>query len=84
MPLLIRYVVVIPLMNREATTSIPKFLDQVIFRQGPPDTLHSDAAQEFLSESLELLAQAAHIELLATMPPATPSWRCFGGIGTVA
>ena len=62
-----RYVVVIPLMNREATTFIPKFLDQVVFRQGPPDTLHSDAAQEFLSESLELLAQAAHIETTTTL-----------------
>jgi hypothetical protein len=62
-----RYVVVIPLMNREATTFIPKFLDQVVFRQGPPDTLHSDAAQEFLSESLELLAQAAHVETTTTL-----------------
>ena len=57
-----RYVVVIPLRDRSATTFIPPFLDQVIFRQGAPDILHSDAAQEFLSEALELLATAAQIE----------------------
>ena len=62
-----RYVVVIPLRDRSATTFIPPFLDQVIFRQGAPDILHSDAAQEFLSESLELLATAAHIETTTTL-----------------
>ena len=31
-----RYVVVIPLHDRHATSFIPKFLDQIVFRQGPP------------------------------------------------
>ena len=39
-----RHVVVIPLHDRHATSFIPKFLDQVVFRQGPPEVLHSDAA----------------------------------------
>ena len=44
-----RCAAVIPLHDRTATSFIPKFLDQVVFRQGPPEILHSDAAQEFLS-----------------------------------
>jgi hypothetical protein len=36
-----RYVVVIPLMDREAKTFIPEFLDKVVFIHGPPDVLHS-------------------------------------------
>ena len=57
-----RHVVVIPLHDRHATSFIPKFLGQVVFRQGPPEVSHSDAAQEFLSEALELLAATADIE----------------------
>ena len=62
-----RYVVVIPLHDRSATAFIPKFLDEVVFRQGPPEILHSDAAQEFLSEALELLAESAQIQTTTTL-----------------
>ena len=62
-----RCVVVIPLMDRSATGFIPKFLDEIVFRQGAPDILHSDAAQEFLSEALELLTTAALIETTTTL-----------------
>jgi hypothetical protein len=53
-----RYVVVIPLVNREAITWLQPFLDRIVFTFGAPDMLHSDAAPEFLSEALDLLAQA--------------------------
>jgi hypothetical protein len=62
-----RHVVVIPLHDRHATSFIPKFLDQVAFRQGPPKVLHIDAAQEFLSEALELLTAAADIEMATAL-----------------
>ncbi len=44
-----RYVVVIPLKDREATTWIQPFLDRIVFAFGAPEVLHSDAAPEFLS-----------------------------------
>jgi transposase InsO family protein len=62
-----RYVVVIPLANREAKTWIQPFLDRIIFTFGVPDTLHSDAAPEFLSEALELLSKAADIQTTTTL-----------------
>jgi transposase InsO family protein len=62
-----RYVVVIPLLDRSATNFIPRFLDEVVFKQGAPDILHSDAAQEFLSEALELMTTAAAIETTTTL-----------------
>jgi hypothetical protein len=51
-----RYVVVIPLPDREVATWLQAFLDNIVFRYGPPLILHLDAAPEFLSEALELLA----------------------------
>ena len=62
-----RYVVVIPLPNREVATWLQAFLDHIVFRFGPPLILHSDAAPEFLSEALELLAKAADIRTTTTM-----------------
>jgi hypothetical protein len=62
-----RYVVVIPLLDRSAENFIPRFLDEVVFKQGAPDILHSDAAQEFLSEALELMTTAANIETTTTL-----------------
>jgi hypothetical protein len=55
-----RYVVIIPLMDREAATWIQPFLDRVVFTFGPPDVLHSDAAPEFLSEALACFASCGH------------------------
>jgi transposase InsO family protein len=62
-----RYVVVIPLANREAKTWIQPFLDRIVFTFGVPDTLHSDAAPEFLSEALALLSQTADIQTTTTL-----------------
>ncbi len=54
-----RYVVVIPLKDRHASTWLQPFLDRIVFTFGAPDVLHSDDAPEFISEALELLAKAA-------------------------
>ena len=62
-----RYVVVIPLANREADTWLQPFLDRIVFTFGAPDVLHSDAAPEFLSKALELLAEAASIRTTTTL-----------------
>jgi transposase InsO family protein len=62
-----RYVVVIPLKNREAATWLQPFLDRIVFTFGPPDILHSDAAPEFLSEALELLTAATDIATTTTL-----------------
>ncbi len=62
-----RYVVVIPLVDREASTWLQPFLDRIVFTFGAPDMLHSDAAPEFLSEALDLLAQAADIRTTTTL-----------------
>jgi hypothetical protein len=43
-------VILIPLPNRHASTLVPRLLDELHFRRGSPDVLHSDAAPEFLSE----------------------------------
>jgi hypothetical protein len=73
-----RCVVVMLLLDRSAENFIPRFLDEVAFKQGAPDILHSDAAQEFLSEALELMTTTANIETITT---TTPSWRSFGVTG---
>ncbi len=62
-----RYVVVIPLKDREAATWLQPFLDAIVFKYGPPEILHSDAAPEFLSEAMQLLAKAADIHTTTTM-----------------
>jgi hypothetical protein len=62
-----RYVVVIPLANREASTWLQPFLDRIVFTFGAPDFLHSDAAPEFLSEALALLAKAIDMKTTTTM-----------------
>ncbi len=62
-----RYIVVIPLPDREVATWLQAFLDHIVFKYGPPLILHSDAAPEFLAEALELLAKAADIRTTTTM-----------------
>jgi hypothetical protein len=62
-----RYVVVLPLKDREAATWLQLFLDAIVFKFGPPEILHSDAASEFLSEAVQLLARAADIHTTTTM-----------------
>jgi hypothetical protein len=82
-----RYVVVIPLPNREAKTWLQPFLDRIVFTFGAPTTLHSDAAPEFLSEALALLAQAANIQTTTTLGTTQEGMarsRYSGGIETAA
>jgi hypothetical protein len=62
-----RYVVVLPLKDRQASTWIQPFLDRIVFTFGAPDQLHSDDAPEFVSEALELLAQTADIRTTTTL-----------------
>jgi hypothetical protein len=50
------YVIVIPLVDWEATTWLQPFLDRIVFTFGAPDALHSDATPKFLSKALDLLA----------------------------
>jgi hypothetical protein len=45
----------------------PTFLDRVVFTFGAPEQLHSDDAPEFVSEAMDLLAQAADIRTTTTM-----------------
>ena len=55
-----RYVVAIPLRDRQASTWLQPFLDRIVFTFGAPDVLHSDDAPEFLSEALPLLAKSIY------------------------
>jgi hypothetical protein len=48
-------VIVIPLPDRKATTLVPRLLDELHFRRGSPDVIHSDDAPEFLSELLDAI-----------------------------
>jgi transposase InsO family protein len=51
-------VTVIALPNREASTLAPRLLDEIFFRRGAPDIIHSDEAQEFMSELLAQITAA--------------------------
>ena len=42
-------------------------MDRIVFAFGAPDVLHSDAASEFLSTALDLLAKATGIRTTTTM-----------------
>jgi hypothetical protein len=45
-----RYVhVIIALKNSEVEAFLPAFLDEIAFRFGPPERIHSDSATEFMS-----------------------------------
>jgi len=62
-----RYVIVIPLVDREAETFLQPFLDSLVFVHGPPDVLHSDAAAEFLSDAMKLLSEATDTHTTTTL-----------------
>ncbi len=51
-------VLLIPLPDRQATTLAPRLLDELHFRRGSPDVIHSDDAPEFLSDLMTLVATA--------------------------
>jgi hypothetical protein len=50
-------VLVIPLPDRHATTLVPRLLDELHFRRGAPDVIHSDDAPEFLSDLMTRVAE---------------------------
>jgi hypothetical protein len=47
-----RFVTVIALPDRRVQTFLPRFLDEIVFRHGPPAIVHCDEAPEFMSELL--------------------------------
>jgi hypothetical protein len=49
---------VLALPNREASTLLPPLLDEIFFRRGAPDVIHTDAAPEFMSELLAAITDA--------------------------
>ncbi len=62
-----RYVTVIPLPSRQVQVFIPQFMDQFVFRHGPPDILHCDEAPEFMSELLKEVANITETLITTTM-----------------
>lgn len=62
-----RFVVVCPLQGRSSELFVPAFLDNVVFKHGVPEVLHSDDAPEFLSEALRALSDQAHIIRTTTL-----------------
>jgi hypothetical protein len=49
---------VLALPNREATTLASRLLDEIFFRRGALDIIHSNEAQEYMSELLSQLTAA--------------------------
>ncbi len=80
-----RFVTVIALPNRTVQAFVQPFLDQVVFRHGPPDTLHCDEAPEFMSELLKALAAITETTLTTTLAHhnarSNGIIEIFGGIG---
>jgi hypothetical protein len=62
-----RYVTVIPMKGREAKTFLPLFLDNIVFRYGPPAILHCDEAPEFMSNLVKELLNVTETVLTTTM-----------------
>jgi hypothetical protein len=72
-----RYVTVIPMKGREASTFMPLFLDQIVFRHGPPATLHCDEAPEFMSNLVKELLQVTETILTTTLAHNARSNGCI-------
>ena len=53
-------VFVLALPDRTAETLTPHLLDEIYFRRGRPDIIHSDAAKEFLSKLFTAVAKTLH------------------------
>ena len=79
-----RFAVVIPLPDREASTLVGPYLDRIVFQHGSPEILHSDAAQEFLSELMKLVSEATDTHTTTTLGHNARGnstievfWRCW-------
>jgi hypothetical protein len=62
-----RFVTIIALPNRKVQSFIQPFLDQIVFRYGPPSILYCDEAPEFMSELLQTLMEVTETTLTTTM-----------------
>ena len=62
-----RFVIVCPLHGRSSDLFVPAFMDNVIFKHGAPEILHSDDAPEFLSEALQIPSDSAQITRTSTL-----------------
>ena len=56
-----------PLHDRNAETLAPALMDRIHFTFGPPDILHSDEAQTFMSELLRCLHDRLGCERTTTL-----------------
>jgi hypothetical protein len=79
-----RFAVIIPLPDREASTLVGPRLDRIVFQHGSPEILHSDAAQEFLSELVRLVSEATDTHTTTTLGHNARGnnaievfWRCW-------
>jgi hypothetical protein len=72
-----RYVTVIPMKGREASTFMPLFLDQIVFRHGPPATLHCDEAPDFMSNLVKELLQVTETILTTILAHNARSNGCI-------
>jgi hypothetical protein len=59
-------VIVIPLLNRQITTPLPRLLDALHFRRGSPDVINSDDAPEFLSDLMTAVAAVTSTQRTTT------------------
>jgi transposase InsO family protein len=71
------------LANRKAYTLAPRLLDEIFFRRGAPDVIHTDAAPEFLSELMTALLDTTGTTRTTTCGHNAQSngeveswWRC--------
>jgi hypothetical protein len=62
-----RFVTIIALPNRQVQTFLQPFLDEIVFRHGPPEILHCDEAPEFLSELMAALLDITETTLTTTL-----------------
>jgi hypothetical protein len=62
-----RFVTVLALPNRKASTFVPLFLDHIVFQHGPPEFLHCDEAPEFMSELMTALAEITETTMTTTL-----------------
>jgi hypothetical protein len=62
-----RYVTILALKNRQVQTFLQPFLDEIVFRHGPPAVLHCDEAPEFMSELMAALMEITETTMTTTL-----------------
>jgi hypothetical protein len=62
-----RYVTIIALKNRQVQTFLQPFLDENVFRHGPPAILPCDEAPEFMSELMAALLEITETTITTTL-----------------